>query len=137
MHHKYIVRDAGTADAWLWTGSANWTDDSWRREENVILKLPSPELAAEYARNFAELWTTGRVEGTGKYDLASEQDTYQDARVKAHVLFSPERGRQMAQLIADKIPHAKRRVRVCSPVITAEGLARERGARQRDGGPDH
>ncbi len=45
MHHKYIVRDAGTADPWLWTGSTNWTNDSWTREENVILKLPSTELA--------------------------------------------------------------------------------------------
>src|SRR5260370_21159696 len=119
MHHKYIVRDAGSADPWLWTGSTNWTNDSWTREENVILKLPSPELAAEYARNFAELWTSGRVEGTGKYDLASVQVTYQDAPVKAHVLFSPGRGRQMAHLIADKIAHAKHRIRVCSPVITA------------------
>jgi len=119
MHHKYIVRDAGTADPWLWTGSTNWTNDSWTREENVILKLPSTELAAAYARNFAELWTSGRVEGSGKYDLASVQVTFQDAPVKAHVLFSPGRGRQMAHLIADKIAHAKRRVRVCSPVITA------------------
>jgi phosphatidylserine/phosphatidylglycerophosphate/cardiolipin synthase-like enzyme len=59
------------------------------------------------------------VEGTGKYDLASVQLTYQDAPVKAHVLFSPGRGRQMAHLIADKIAHARHRIRVCSPVITA------------------
>jgi phosphatidylserine/phosphatidylglycerophosphate/cardiolipin synthase-like enzyme len=119
MHHKYVVRDAGTEDPWVWTGSTNWTNDSWTREENVILKLPSTELAAEYARNFAELWATGRVEGTGKYDLASVQLTYQDAPVKAHAIFSPGRGRQMAHLIADKIAHAKHRIRVCSPVITA------------------
>jgi phosphatidylserine/phosphatidylglycerophosphate/cardiolipin synthase-like enzyme len=119
MHHKYIVRDAATTDAWVWTGSTNWTNDSWTREENVILKLPSPELAAEYARNFAELWTTDRVEGTGKYDLASVQAPYQDGPVKAHVLFSPGRGRQMAHLIADKIARARHRIRVCSPVITA------------------
>jgi phosphatidylserine/phosphatidylglycerophosphate/cardiolipin synthase-like enzyme len=119
MHHKYIVRDAASPDAWVWTGSTNWTNDSWTREENVIVKLPSTDLAAEYARNFAELWATGRVEGTGKYDLASVSLPYQDSPVKAHVLFSPGRGRQMAHLIADKIAHAKRRIRVCSPVITA------------------
>jgi phosphatidylserine/phosphatidylglycerophosphate/cardiolipin synthase-like enzyme len=119
MHHKYIVRDAATPDAWVWTGSTNWTNDSWTREENVILKLPSTELAAEYARNFAELWATGRVEGTGKYDLASVVLSYQNTPVKAHVLFSPGRGRQMAHLIADKIAHARHRIRVCSPVITA------------------
>ena len=119
MHHKYIVRDAASADPWVWTGSTNWTNDSWTREENVILKLPSTDLAAEYARNFAELWATGRVEGTGKYDLASVMLSYQGSPVRAHVLFSPGRGRQMAHLIADKIAHAKHRIRVCSPVITA------------------
>jgi phosphatidylserine/phosphatidylglycerophosphate/cardiolipin synthase-like enzyme len=119
MHDKYIVRDAATADAWVWTGSTNWTNDSWTREENVILKLPSTALAAEYARNFAELWTSGRVEGSGKYDLAGVPVVYQDSPVKAHVYFAPGRGRQMPHVIANRIAHANRRIRVCSPVITA------------------
>ena len=28
MHHKYVVRDAQA----VWTGSTNWTADSWTRE---------------------------------------------------------------------------------------------------------
>ena len=32
MHHKYVVRDR--AD--VWSGSTNWTDDSWSRQENQI-----------------------------------------------------------------------------------------------------
>jgi phosphatidylserine/phosphatidylglycerophosphate/cardiolipin synthase-like enzyme len=102
MHHKYIVRDGATDAATVWTGSMNWTNDSWTREENVILKIPSPALAAEYARNFGELPVT-----------------YQDSPVKAHLFFAPGRGRQMAHVIADRIAHARRRIRVCSPVITA------------------
>src|SRR5436190_3225256 len=27
MHHKYVVRDGES----VWTGSANWTEDSWTR----------------------------------------------------------------------------------------------------------
>jgi phosphatidylserine/phosphatidylglycerophosphate/cardiolipin synthase-like enzyme len=119
MHHKYIVRDAGTDAATVWTGSTNWTNDSWTREENVINKIPSTALAAEYARNFGELWETGRVEGSGKYDLTGVPLIYHDSPVKAHVLFAPGRGRQMAHMIADRIAHARRRIRVCSPVITA------------------
>src|SRR5256886_10850491 len=119
MHHKYIVRDAATDAATVWTGSTNWTNDSWTREENVILKIPSAALAAEYARNFAELWDAGRVEGSGKYDLAGVPIDYQGSPVKAHVFFAPGRGRQMAHVIAQGIAHAKRRIRVCSPVITA------------------
>jgi len=119
MHHKYVVRDAAAETATVWTGSMNWTNDSWTKEENVIVKIPSTALAAEYARNFAELWETGRVEGSGKYDLAGVPVAYRDSPVKVHVFFAPGRGRQMAHVIADRIAHAKRRIRVCSPVITA------------------
>jgi phosphatidylserine/phosphatidylglycerophosphate/cardiolipin synthase-like enzyme len=119
MHHKYIVRDVATDAATVWTGSTNWTNDSWTREENVIIKIPSAELAAEYTKNFGELWASSRVEGSGKYDLSGVPVAYQDSPVKAHLLFAPGRGRQMAHLIADRIAHARRRIRVCSPVITA------------------
>src|SRR5918999_5949124 len=32
MHHKYVIRD-GEA---VWSGSMNWTDDSFTRQENVV-----------------------------------------------------------------------------------------------------
>src|SRR5204862_7859693 len=41
MHHKYIVRDGSS----IWSGSTNWTADSWTREENLVVTLESPELA--------------------------------------------------------------------------------------------
>jgi phosphatidylserine/phosphatidylglycerophosphate/cardiolipin synthase-like enzyme len=119
MHHKYVVRDAGLAEATVWTGSTNWTNDSWTREENIILRLPSAGLAAEYARNFEELWATSRVDGSGKYDLTRVLTPYQDSQVKTRVLFAPGRGRAMAHLIANRLAHARRRIRLCSPVITA------------------
>ena len=119
MHHKYVVRDAGEDTAAVWTGSTNWTNDSWTREENVILRVPSANLAAEYLRNFEELWSSGRVETSGKYELASVNATYEGSPVQARVLFSPGRGRRMAQLIAMRLGHARRRIRLCSPVITA------------------
>src|SRR5207245_2335017 len=62
---------------------------------------------------------SGRVVGSGKYDLAGVPLHYQGSPVKAHVFFAPGRGRQMAHVIAQGIAHAKRRIRVCSPVITA------------------
>src|SRR5262245_31373455 len=61
MHHKFAVRDGTT----VWTGSTNWTDESWTRQENVIATVESQEVAARYARNFEELWSTGDVERTG------------------------------------------------------------------------
>ena len=41
MHHKYAVRDRQT----VWTGSMNWTQDSWSRQENVVALIQSTQLA--------------------------------------------------------------------------------------------
>ena len=45
MHHKYVVRDGAA----VWTGSMNWTLDSWTRQENVIATVAEPAVAAAYA----------------------------------------------------------------------------------------
>jgi phosphatidylserine/phosphatidylglycerophosphate/cardiolipin synthase-like enzyme len=119
MHHKYIVRDGASSDAAVWTGSMNWTNDSWTREENVILRLQSQPLAADYTRNFSELWETANVDGTGKYDLPSIQLGTADAPIKGQLFFSPGRGRRMSHVVANHIVRARRRVRICSPVITS------------------
>ena len=61
MHHKYVIRDSES----VWTGSMNWTDDSFSHQENVIALATSTELAAAYAADFEQLWTTGAVERSG------------------------------------------------------------------------
>jgi phosphatidylserine/phosphatidylglycerophosphate/cardiolipin synthase-like enzyme len=119
MHHKYIVRDAGLEQATVWTGSMNWTNDSWTREENVILQLPSRSLAASYLRNFEELWATQRVDSSGKYDAPVTRVPDRPEGIRAQVYFSPGRGPRMAHRIAERLAHASRRIRLCSPVITA------------------
>src|SRR4029077_20968081 len=51
MHHNFVVRD-GTDG---WSGSTNWTDDSWSRQENVIVRvLGSPALAVAFTLNLDE-----------------------------------------------------------------------------------
>src|SRR3954469_2354229 len=64
MHHKFVVRD-GEA---VLTGSANWTDDSWTREENVIAVVRSPALATAFTLGFEQLWETGAVETSGRVE---------------------------------------------------------------------
>ena len=61
MHHKFVVRDRQA----VWTGSTNWTDDSWSRQENVILSVESPELAESFVEDFEQLWAKDVVEETG------------------------------------------------------------------------
>jgi phosphatidylserine/phosphatidylglycerophosphate/cardiolipin synthase-like enzyme len=111
MHHKYAVRD-GEA---VWTGSTNWTLDSWTREENVLVTVASEALAHAYARDFEELWSGGRVEGTGAFDVPP----IDVGGVAVRAWFSPGRGPELSARIAKRIAAARRRVRIASPVLTA------------------
>jgi phosphatidylserine/phosphatidylglycerophosphate/cardiolipin synthase-like enzyme len=111
MHHKYVVRDLSS----VWTGSTNWTLDSWTREENVLVTVDSAPLARAYARNFEELWRHGRVEGSGGFDVPPiDVDG-----VPLRAWFSPGRGPELSARIAKRILSARRRVRIASPVLTA------------------
>jgi phosphatidylserine/phosphatidylglycerophosphate/cardiolipin synthase-like enzyme len=111
MHHKYVVRDSTS----LWTGSTNWTYDSWTREENVIFTVESAELAARYLVDFEQLWSGRDVGRSGKVDTAPLQV---DA-VTVRPWFCPGRGERLAHRIAKAIGTATRRVRIASPVISS------------------
>jgi phosphatidylserine/phosphatidylglycerophosphate/cardiolipin synthase-like enzyme len=111
MHHKFVVRDR---DA-VWTGSTNWTDDSWSRQENVIVVVRSSAIAYAYTLAFAELWERGAVERTGNVDPRPE--SVNGARVRAW--FCPEHGEALSHRVAKHIGKASRRIRIASPVISA------------------
>ena len=111
MHHKYVVRDR---DA-VWTGSTNWTDDSWTREENVIVIIESTGVAIRYQDDFAQLWKKRKVEPTGAVPTTAIDVGDTDVRT----WFSPKRGEKLAHEIAQRAARAQRRVRVASPVITS------------------
>ena len=115
MHHKYVVRDGDT----VWTGSTNWTDDAWTRMENVIVVMPSSDLAAAYTQDFEQLWTKQHVLGTGTFDDAPADMTFNGEPLAVRALFSPGRGRAMGQLVATHIGNARERIRICSPVLTS------------------
>ena len=107
MHHKYVVRDGAS----VWTGSTNWTADSWTREENVIVTVDSPGIAGRYGTDFEQLWTTRVVSQTGHVDTAPA------GGIRAW--FCPGRGNRLAHRIAKAIGSARRRIRIASPVITS------------------
>ncbi|MCU0258014.1 MAG: phospholipase D-like domain-containing protein [Solirubrobacteraceae bacterium] len=111
MHHKFAVRD----EAAVWTGSANWTLDSWTHQENVIATLAAPALARSYRRVFEELWQRRHVDGTA--DFETQAVRVGDALVRPW--FCPGRGRELAHHLAARIERARRRVRIASPVITS------------------
>ena len=111
MHHKFAVRD-GSA---VLTGSTNWTDDSWTRQENVIVTVESEELGEAYSLAFDELWSgrpvldVGRVEPR-RVDVGGEL---------VRPWFCPGYGDALSHRVAKAIGRARRRVRICSPVISA------------------
>ncbi|HEY1564730.1 MAG TPA: phosphatidylserine/phosphatidylglycerophosphate/cardiolipin synthase family protein [Gaiellaceae bacterium] len=107
MHHKYVVRDAAS----VWTGSTNWTADSWTREENVVVTVDSAAVAARYREDFEQLWTTRDVARSGKVDTAPVGGM--------RAWFCPGRGEKLAHRIAKAIGSATRRIRIASPVITS------------------
>jgi phosphatidylserine/phosphatidylglycerophosphate/cardiolipin synthase-like enzyme len=111
MHHKFAVRDGNT----VWTGSTNWTDESWSRQENVVTVVESEQVATRFARNFDELWETGDVERTGFV----EPDPVDVGGLAVRSWFTPGFGEELSSRIGVAIGRAKRRVRIASPVITA------------------
>src|SRR5579872_329166 len=106
MHHKYVIRD----EAAVWTGSTNWTDDSWSHQENVIAIVESSAVAADFRRNFEQLITADAVSETG-----AVQPRWHDG---VRSWFTPKHGDDVSHRIAQSIAHAQRRIRLCSPVIT-------------------
>ena len=111
MHHKYVVRDGAA----VWTGSMNWTVDSWTRQENIVLIAESAGLATAYTKNFEDLWNGGHVAGSGAFDAPWVE--LGGGRVRAW--FSPGRGEALSQAIATALGAARTRIRIASPVLTA------------------
>jgi phosphatidylserine/phosphatidylglycerophosphate/cardiolipin synthase-like enzyme len=106
MHHKYVIRDRES----VWTGSLNWTDDSFTRQENVIAIVHSPAIAKAFELDLGQLWTTGDVAQTGFVDPRWDDGV--------RVWMTPGHGEDLSARIAKIIRRSRRRVRICSPVIT-------------------
>jgi phosphatidylserine/phosphatidylglycerophosphate/cardiolipin synthase-like enzyme len=105
MHHKFGVAD-GKA---VWTGSANWTLDSWTRQENVLCTLDDVVAAHAYTRVFHELWRRGAIGSSGSFDTPGPVRAW----------FCPGRGPELSHRIAKRIGAARRRVRIASPLLTS------------------
>jgi phosphatidylserine/phosphatidylglycerophosphate/cardiolipin synthase-like enzyme len=113
MHHKFCVRDGRD----VWTGSMNWTEESWTRQENVVVRvLGAPPLAFAFSLAFDELWERGMVEGTGTVE---PRPVELDGGVEVRPWFTPGHGDALSHRVAKAIGRARRRIRIASPVLTA------------------
>jgi phosphatidylserine/phosphatidylglycerophosphate/cardiolipin synthase-like enzyme len=118
MHHKYAIRDGGTSAASVWTGSTNWTPDSWSLQENNIVCIDSPELCRHYEADFAELWARGDIDHTGAGDGGTERV----GAAEVQVFFAPGQGEAIDHALARLIRGARRRIKVCSMLLNSSAL---------------
>jgi phosphatidylserine/phosphatidylglycerophosphate/cardiolipin synthase-like enzyme len=113
MHHKFCVRDGLD----VWTGSMNWTEDSWTRQENVVVRvLGSEPLALAFSLAFDELWERGTVEGTGTVE---PRPVDLGGGAEARPWFTPGHGDALSHRVAKAMGRARRRIRIASPVLTS------------------
>ncbi|HEY0072268.1 MAG TPA: phospholipase D-like domain-containing protein [Chloroflexia bacterium] len=122
MHHKYVIIDAGTPGAAVWTGSLNWTDDAWEKQENNVIVVRSQELATYYRHDFDELWVDGSLVASGTMD--SGEDTVHYKGEPAHVLvnFSPGEGEWIDEAIANQISRTQHRATLAFVVLTSSRI---------------
>jgi phosphatidylserine/phosphatidylglycerophosphate/cardiolipin synthase-like enzyme len=116
MHHKYVVIDGER----LWTGSMNWTEDSFTLQENCIVTLTGTTVAAAYLRDFEDLWNRPRhLDKSGRFDCEWSDASFAGQPVRVRPFFCPGRGPELAAMIASRIACARERIMVCSPVLTS------------------
>lgn len=116
MHNKYMVRDAATPAAAVLMGSANFTTDAWGIQDNNVLVITgTPDLAAAYERDFADLWQTQRLAGSGKTDVG----TVTVNGMSIGYSFAPGEGKATESAIAAAVSAATSRVKIASMVISS------------------
>ena len=116
MHNKYIVRDALSPNAAVFTGSANYTNDSWGLQENNLIFVGSQSLATLYAGDFADLWSRGRIrENASNDDVA----TIAVGDIDVAVGFTPGESPAVLKEIVGAIAAARTTLQVASVVISS------------------
>lgn len=118
MHHKYVIRDGKSPQGAVWTGSTNFTDDSWTFQENNIVQMHSTDLCTYFETDFEELWLRGDIATTGAHDTG----TVSVEGKQVGIAFAPGEGRSIDHEIAHVIATARRRLKICSMLITSGAI---------------
>jgi len=118
MHNKYVIRDGHTPQAAVWTGSTNLTSDAWSFQDNNVIILNSPQIAARYETDFDELIANGVVKGTGIDDSGTA--TVDNLSVETD--FCPGDHPAVVATIVTAINNAKTRVAVASMVLSSSSI---------------
>jgi phosphatidylserine/phosphatidylglycerophosphate/cardiolipin synthase-like enzyme len=116
MHNKYIVRDVDSGDAAVFTGSSNYTNDSWGLQDNNLLCLRSQQLASYYAKDFTDLWSRGKIVDSTGY---GDSGTVGLNGVPVTIAFTPGESPAVLKEIVGAIAAARSRLYVASVVLSS------------------
>jgi phosphatidylserine/phosphatidylglycerophosphate/cardiolipin synthase-like enzyme len=122
MHDKYAILDGGTPGAQVWTGSSNWTDDSWNLQESNIIVLRSQEVAQYFANDFNELWTAGTIASSGIMDGGEVTLQYGGQPARVSISFAPNAGPEIDSGLAQLIEQTQERLTIAAVVLTSGSM---------------
>ncbi len=118
MHSKYVLRDPDADSAVVWTGSTNFTDDAWTLQENNIVTVASPKVAAAYRTDFDQMWSSGQIKNSGTGDSG----TVAVGDVEVDWDFSPGDGAAIDAALVTLVRRATVRIAVATMVLTSHTL---------------
>ncbi|MFP3852661.1 MAG: phospholipase D-like domain-containing protein [Anaerolineales bacterium] len=125
MHHKFIVIDG----RWVWTGSMNWTLNGVYRNDNNVVVIDSPDMAANFSTEFAEMFEADRF---GELSLADTPYPFLViGEAGVETAFAPEDG--VLARILRSLDRAERSIDVLAFVFTSDPIAEALLAAERRG----
>ncbi|GAB4398389.1 MAG: phospholipase D-like domain-containing protein [Anaerolineales bacterium] len=126
MHNKFIIFDGAT----VWTGSTNLTVNGNFRNNNNVIVLHSPQIAAIYEREFNEMWN-GEFGPTSPTPTNLNQQAVNLNGMPVQILFAAE-DRAIEQIIP-LIESAQSSIRFMAFSFTHSALGDAMLARAADG----
>ncbi len=115
MHNKFIIFDFQT----VWTGSTNLTNNAIFKQENNVIVVHSPVIAAMYEKEFQEMWD-GEFGPRSPSQLAEQLTVVNGSEVL--VIFTPEDG-ALEQAIIPLVNSAQSEIRFLAFSFTDFPLA--------------
>ncbi len=115
MHNKFIIIDG----RYLWTGSWNLTVNCTYRNNNNAIVIASPDLAANYQREFDEMFGSQSFGPRSPTSAAPAQVTVHGTAIECY--FAPEDG--IAERLVELVSQAEESVHFMAFSFTDEALA--------------
>lgn len=113
MHDKFWIFDGET----VWTGSTNVTVSGMFQQNNNVIVIESPELAAIYESQWADMWA-GKFNAKSPSTVDQQKLTIDGTSIQ--ILFSPE-DKAISQIIP-YVQAAKKSIRFMAFTYTQEQL---------------